>query len=206
MQKTGFNLPEQKPFEKYLNEIGATSSESTIILTKLTAMLSVLGMSDKSENLVEAMRKFEIEFWKRYEEKNKAFNESTENRNYMIQEQEVLVKERREQRARQQLENDRKVQEAKNQAYQEKNKKKNNMTQLKGRRNNERSQKKVLKKVKSEPKLNEDEEDQNKYLGQLLSKNLSAVNMHDTTSEALVAHTQQVQGDVHIQANHDQPQ
>jgi hypothetical protein len=78
MQKTGFNLPEQKPFEKYLNEIGATSSESTIILTKLTAMLSVLGMSDKSENLVEAMRKFEIEFWKRYEEKNKAFNESTE--------------------------------------------------------------------------------------------------------------------------------
>jgi hypothetical protein len=41
-------------------------------------MLSVLGMSDKSENLVEAMRKFEIEFWKRYEEKNKAFNDSTE--------------------------------------------------------------------------------------------------------------------------------
>jgi len=39
------------------------------------------------------------------------------------------------------------------------------MTQLKGRRNNERSLKKVLKKVKSEPKLNEDEEDQNKYLG-----------------------------------------
>jgi hypothetical protein len=78
MQKTGFNLPEQKPFEKYLNEIGATSNDITKILKMLTTMLSVLGMSDKSENLVEAMRKFEIEFWKRYEEKNKAFNDSTE--------------------------------------------------------------------------------------------------------------------------------
>jgi len=62
-QRTGFNLLEQKPFEKYLNEIGATSAESTTILTKLTAMLSMLGMSDKSDNLVEAFRKFEIKFW-----------------------------------------------------------------------------------------------------------------------------------------------
>ena len=83
-QRTGFNLPEQKPFEKYLNEIGATSAESTTILTKLTAMLSMLGMSDKSENLVEAMRKFEIKFWQLYEVKNKAFNESTDYRNCMI--------------------------------------------------------------------------------------------------------------------------
>lgn len=83
-QRTSFNLPEQKPFEKYLNEIGATSAESTTILTKLTAMLSMLGMSDKSENLVEAMRKFEIKFWQLYEVKNKAFNESTEYRNCMI--------------------------------------------------------------------------------------------------------------------------
>ena len=77
------------------------------------------------------------------------------------------------------------------------------MTQLKGRRNNERSLKKVLKKVKSEPKLNEDEVDQNKYLGLLLSKNLSAVNIHDTTSEAIVAHIQQVQGG-DIQAHDEQ--
>jgi len=68
------------------------------------------------------------------------------------------------------------------------------MTQLKGRRNNERSMKKVLKKVKSEPKLNEDEVDQNMYLGLLLSNNFSAVNIHDTTSEAIVAQIQQVQG------------